>query len=89
MTVCGLSSTGVAQAESQIVRLRPRGNPSFYRDLLAVFDAMESAGVTDPVKTLCRITGRPEGTVKTQLRVARRGGLSHPSEVGRAMKEGD
>lgn len=50
----------------------PRGNPDFYRDLLAVFQAMEGAGVTDPVKTLCRLTGRPEGTVKTQLRIARR-----------------
>lgn len=58
----------------------PRGNPDFYKDLLAVFQAMESAGVTDPVKTLCRLTGRPEGTVKTQLRIARRN-AGQPSPV--------
>jgi hypothetical protein len=57
---------------AQALPSSPRGNPTFYRDLLSVFDAMEAAGVTDPVKTLCRITGRPEGTVKTQLRIARR-----------------
>lgn len=57
---------------AQALPSSPRGNPTYYRDLLAVFEAMEAAGVTDPVKTLCRITGRPEGTVKTQLRIARR-----------------
>lgn len=59
----------------------PRGNPSYYRQLLALFAAIEAAGLPDPVKTVCRLTGKAEGTVKTQLRAARRGGLSRPSDV--------
>lgn len=66
----------------------PRGNPTYYGDLLAVFDAMEAAGVTDPVKTLCRITGRPEGTVKTQLRIARRNDYQDQTDP-RQTKEAD
>jgi hypothetical protein len=75
---------------AQALPSSPRGNPTFYGDLLAVFDAMEAAGVTDPVKTLCRITGRPEGTVKTQLRIARRDTSQHqlPLDSPRSSDDG-
>lgn len=85
-----LASLGVADPTKDLIERAkalppsPRGNPSFYSDLLSLFTAMTDAGVTDPVKTLCRVTKRPEGTVKTQLRIARRGGLIRPSEVDSA-----
>lgn len=68
------------EKRAQALPESPRGNPSYYKQLLALFAAIEAVGLPDPVKTLCRVTGKAEGTVKTQLRAARRGGINVPSD---------
>jgi hypothetical protein len=68
-----LSFDPLAQLRDAARRLPegPRKDPHYYRRLLGLFVGLESAGIEHPVKKLVEMTGKPEGTIKTQLRTAR------------------
>ena len=52
----------------------PRESNHYYRDLQAIYFAIQRLGVRNPVQVLADVTGRPESTLKLHLRKAREEG---------------
>lgn len=60
----------------------PRADAAYGSDLLALKHDLEQAGEQRSIKELSRLLDLPEGTLKTRIRVAERGGrIARPSDL--------
>lgn len=85
----GLSSLpdpmpAIHERAASLKERQPRGDATYGPDLLALKDDLKTAGSPRVVKDLVEMLDLPEGTLKTRLKVAQRGGrIARPSDTDR------